>query len=441
MDDASLRNTLIVASIATIATTAYNYKSIIGFVVRKVLLVCQFPRIEPEHPTLGTHKVGAIKIRLSKEFPAVQLFYPVPNRPKRHSQKWVSYYRPQAVKGVLKFLGNPAALERIMQFLQEAPHPLLKHYGAEPLQGNYPLVLYSHGLSGTMECYSQLCSQMASLGCVVMAVEHADTSASYATKIDADGSVQDVWYTPPDSSVPYSRQRTVGHRGPHAEQRVDELSALYQFLQTKRPSNYRNPNAASNRITESGEYLSVANNVLKMIDVQQLHLVGHSFGAATMLLAAQRWFSTNNVSSTGTSIVPLSLTALDAWNFPLSDAINAKGIPSSASIPILSILSEEWLTHPEIEPLKEFLRNTPNCRLHSYYAKNSMHQSFSDTQSWVPTPMAIKNENRGPNEPRHVTIRAAVEGFSKLTGIGQGDHWSCKSLEQHEIEALGDFEF
>ena len=171
-----------------------------------------------------------------------------------------------------------------------------------------------------------------------------------------------------------------------------------------------------------------------MVDLQQLHLVGHSFGAATILLAAQRW-----LSSTNRSIAPLTLTALDAWNFPLSDDINGRGIPSTVSIPILSIISEEWLTNPEVEPLKEFLRNSqPHCLLYSYYAKNSMHQSFSDTQSWVPTPIAVQNENRGPQEDRHVTIRASVEGFSKLTGIGQDNKES--SLQNHGIEALADFD-
>ena len=307
----------------------------------------------------------------------------------------------------------------------------MRHYGMN--LGIYPLVLFSHGLSGTMEGYSQLCSQLASLGCVVIAVEHSDTSAAYSTRIAADGSVQDIDYQPPDPSVPYSRQKMVGFRGPHAEQRVDELTALYQFLQTKRPSTYRNPNSTSS--IESGEFLSVANRVLEMVDLQQLHLVGHSFGAATILLAAQRW-----LGSTSSSITPVTLTALDAWNFPLSDKINGQGIPSTASIPILSIISEEWLTNPEVEPLKEYLRNSqPHCELHSYYAKNSMHQSFSDTQSWAPTPIAVQNENRGPKEDRHVTIRASVEGFSKLTGIGQ-DQKASSLLENHGIAALADFE-
>ena len=231
MEDQSLRNTLIVASVATVATVGYNYKSIVKFAIRKVLLVFRFPRIEPLHPTLGAYKVGAIQIRLSKDFPAVQLFYPIPNSPKKQTKRWVSYHRPKAVNGLLKFLGNPAALDGILQFLQEAPHPLLNGYGAEPLPGTYPLVLFSHGLSGTMEGYSQLCSQMASLGCVVIAMEHSDTSAAYSTRIAADGSVQDLYYQPPDPSVPYSRQKMVGFRGPHAQQRVDELTALYKFLQ------------------------------------------------------------------------------------------------------------------------------------------------------------------------------------------------------------------
>ena len=47
-----------------------------------------------------------------------------------------------------------------------APPPL----AAE--DGKWPLVLFSHGLGGCEEMYSQLCSFIASYGYIVVAVEH-----------------------------------------------------------------------------------------------------------------------------------------------------------------------------------------------------------------------------------------------------------------------------
>jgi len=48
---------------------------------------------------------------------------------------------------------------------------------APPPQGTqFPLVVFSHGLAGTRNTYSQFCSAVASEGYVVVAVEHADGS-------------------------------------------------------------------------------------------------------------------------------------------------------------------------------------------------------------------------------------------------------------------------
>jgi platelet-activating factor acetylhydrolase len=40
----------------------------------------------------------------------------------------------------------------------------------------FPLVVFSHGLSGTRNTYSQMCQRLVSEGYVVLAVEHADGS-------------------------------------------------------------------------------------------------------------------------------------------------------------------------------------------------------------------------------------------------------------------------
>lgn len=294
----------------------------------------------------------------------------------------------------------------------------------------FPLIIFSHGLSGTIEGYTQLCSQLASLGCVVVAPEHADSSASYSSKVMEDGSIQEIWYQAPtpDSVEPYSREKMVRFRGPHAEIRVDELEALYGFLKSGSKVSYKN----------SDDDVKIANAVLESFDPMNLHLVGHSFGSLTQLLASQRWATQRLSNKTTTApIVPLTITVCDTWNFALSEAIVAKGIPKTKDVspPILSVISNEWVPNPEVEPLKEFLRQSqPHCEVTSYYAKNSMHQSFSDTEAWMPTSLAVSFENRGEGEERHVTIRAVVSAFSKHTGIGSSKQGSIEALVEYPID-------
>lgn len=416
--------------------------------IRKILFVCGYPDLETIHPELGAYSVGSVQIRLSKDLVPVQLFYPVEKDAKRASNKFVPYYRPQAVKGLVIFLddmyGSGKSADGVIQFLQDAKHPNLKYYGANPIMSTptattkdgskhkFPLVLFSHGLSGTIEAYSEICSQLASLGCVVVAPEHSDSSASYSSKVMEDGSIQEVWYKgpTPDSVEPYSRGKMIRYRGPHCEIRVDELTALYEFLKSGAKVSYPN---------NPDEDIAIANQVLETFDPLQLHLVGHSFGSCTTCLAAQRWAIQRSEEKSTVIPIPLSMTICDPWNFPLTDEISNKGIPKAKNQtsmpPILSVISEEWVTNPEVEPLKEYLRASQSngCPVQSYYAKNSVHVSFSDTEAWFPNFMA----KRGDGEEAHVTIRAVVSAFSKTTGIGSGENKN----KEGSLEALVEFPF
>lgn len=47
--------------------------------------------------------------------------------------------------------------------------------------------MFSHGLLGGIEMYSQICVEMASYGAVVISLEHEDKSAARAR--DADGNI------------------------------------------------------------------------------------------------------------------------------------------------------------------------------------------------------------------------------------------------------------
>ncbi len=442
---------------------------LLKFVAKKSLLALGYPRLETIHPELGVYEVGAVRARVKSTLPACQFFYPVdyiPSRDKRKRRKRVPYFRKEAVDGLLDFLGGFG--DGLMQMLQEKPHPC--YYGVDPLvslekeeQNEFPLVVFSHGLSGTMEMYSQLCSQIASTGCVVVAIEHEEGSASYAERLaDTDNDTGDDGVVIPYrragvdfSKVPYTRDWETNFRAPMLEQRVKEVQNICEFFQ-EQPHN----NITFVQVEGLEKSSLLIERIVSITDPSNLHLVGHSFGGATQLLAAQTWEKERQkasvpvldmasvsestakdrdvlqqteeaAASTNSFPVPhpLSITVFDAWNFAMPDSVLSRGLGNTKTstdsslmnpepLEIVSVLSETWATKgPERKYTLEFLKkcDSSNCNVKSYFCKDSVHQSVSDTEAFVPSFAAQRIGNRGKGEPRHRTIRAMVEEVAQFT--------------------------
>ena len=141
--------------------------------------------------------------------------------------------------------------------------------------------------------------------------------------------------------------------------------------------------------------------VWQAADVNSIHLLGHSFGGASMVLVAQEQQQQQQH--------PIqSLTLLDCWAFALDDATLQQGC---GALPTLSILSQAWLTNPETAQVQELLhhhhahKQPQQQPVQSWYCPNSVHASFSDAALWFPGWVARTLKLRGPNEtPRLATI-------------------------------------
>ena len=62
-------------------------------------------------------------------------------------------------------------------------------YGAKIINSEkmekIPVLIFSHGLGGTKQCYSTVCCELSSQGFIVGAVEHRDGSASFSYSVES----------------------------------------------------------------------------------------------------------------------------------------------------------------------------------------------------------------------------------------------------------------
>jgi len=278
--------------------------------------------------------------------PACQIFYPIGNQsdPGPGSRKLGSWFRPE----LLAFLAQAQGLPTwSLRFLSCAP----PHYRNAPVltsnDGMLPVVVFSHGLSGSLDLYQTLCGAIAAEGYIVVALEHEDGSAIYAQS--AEGAI--VPKVAPPVGMPYSRERVVQFREPFLKKRLDEVDRVIRALGTA-------PRLPCDEVLGS---------ILSQADPSRLYLAGHSFGAATCVKAMQEleW------EVAGALI-------FDLWPFPLSKAVVARGIDTRCIL----LNSDAFIKSKEYGITAELVCNSKDA--HAFGVSGSVHQSFSDTPCLLP---------------------------------------------------------
>merc|ERR1712048_220007 len=87
----------------------------------------------------------------------------------------------------------------------------------------WPIVVFSSGLFGCCEMYTQFCRDLASIGAIVLAVEHEDGSGIYAQNAETG---EDITYSKPPADLDTSDNSAIANfRHPFLEQRADEITA------------------------------------------------------------------------------------------------------------------------------------------------------------------------------------------------------------------------
>uniref|UniRef100_A0A8B9Q4T4 Platelet-activating factor acetylhydrolase n=1 Tax=Apteryx owenii TaxID=8824 RepID=A0A8B9Q4T4_APTOW len=221
----------------------------------------------------------------------------------------------------------------------------------KPGSARYPLIIFSHGLGAFRTVYSAVCTELASRGFVVAALEHRDHSASatYFCPAEAGEAVATA-----EEWIPYQRvppgQKEFHFRNKQVHQRADEcVRGLQLFEDISRGKSIPN-------ILHGDFDLSVLQD---SIDLTKVAVMGHSFGGATAVLATVKEPRFR------------CAVALDAWMFPLEHALYPE-----VSKPVLFINTEKFQTPESVARMKRL--SSRNSQTKIVTILGSVHQSPTD---------------------------------------------------------------
>eukprot|EP01025_Chloroclados_australasicus_P034875 TRINITY_DN3560_c1_g1_i1.p1 TRINITY_DN3560_c1_g1~~TRINITY_DN3560_c1_g1_i1.p1 ORF type:complete len:498 (+),score=38.24 TRINITY_DN3560_c1_g1_i1:120-1613(+) len=163
----------------------------------------------------------------------------------------------------------------------------------------FPVIVFSHGLGGNRNAYSFFCSEMASYGYVVVAIEHADTSACMTKLAGKRGKLY------------YDGFGDAEKRHQRLRYRVGEMATAIKVLQIM------------NSEGES-EYLRLCDVKQKgmfrgRLDLNKIAAIGHSYGGATVAEAgvSNQEYKAIVCLDPYFPVLPPNSNVLNEWKYPV----------------------------------------------------------------------------------------------------------------------------
>ncbi|GAA5898664.1 hypothetical protein JCM6882_000890 [Rhodosporidiobolus microsporus] len=199
--------------------------------------------------------------------------------------------------------------------------------GEETAKGDntFPLVIFSHGLSGTRTTYSQWCTQIASHGYIVAAIEHRDGSGPISVVRLEKGEERVVDYIRAEEHLEYpdghSPLTSLQFRSPQLLMRLAEIRETLALLSRINDGDGAAVAAENRRKDYGGE--GVVGKWLPAwkgrVGMDEMVMAGHSFGGATTIQALR---------ASSPSYPFVRGIALDPWADPIPPAPSSPAFSS-----------------------------------------------------------------------------------------------------------------
>ncbi|KAI0443888.1 phospholipase A2 [Xylaria telfairii] len=424
----------------------------------------------------GPYKVGTIDVEIpvcELESPAptpdnaadiltvqFRIFYPCdPNAVAGKRITWLPAPQRDYLSAYIKFLGVGAFLAGAASFLPRHLHytsipvidnaPILQ---PETPNGRWPTMIFSHGLGGSRNAYSQIVGSLASYGVVVFCPEHRDGSA-IASFIRVPYQQNRFFARSAKRVVPYKQ---ISHnltdevhelRNAQLRIRLWELGLVYEAaLSIDDGGKVMN----LNKDAPSLDHLS---NHLRVHEPGSVIFGGHSFGATSIVQFLKSvyyagrpeletmempLYSPNWESPICNQVTPKNVTILlDMWCFPLvakstkplfnlplpvyapSDSYSSTS-QSPGGNAILAVESEDFFKWPEnLHTTARLLSPDPSAPVvaplsdtsppHFFYVKRSAHLNQSDFALLFPWLTRKVFGSESPGRALRLNLRALLQ--------------------------------
>ena len=256
-----------------------------------------FPSIFPILPKYpGPFQVGSLDVELplseSKKFDIIEtnvetvlvrFFYPaessVNGGKKAAAPSWLPQPSMEYAKGYANFLKQPVLPTSLVIALATYNTQIPATENAAPMtppDSRLPVMIFSHGLGGSRNAYSQWCGSLASYGVFVAAIEHRDGTAPISV-VHAGSENQ---YAVPYRRIPEYNDHTKQYRTAQLQQRTFEVSKLVALIRDiNHGKTFNVPEEKSSALDHFKGLLNTKKG--------QFIMAGHSFGAATTVAACK----------------------------------------------------------------------------------------------------------------------------------------------------------
>ncbi|WKY09053.1 hypothetical protein Q1695_001865 [Nippostrongylus brasiliensis] len=322
----------------------------------------------------------------------MRIYYPTDNNTNFHAINcsdrplWLS--RPEYVNGLATYMKQSAGrLQFIFNWIiGETRIPSLWQRNlasascsdprGESSKRSFPVVVFSHGLSGCRHFYSTFCASLASNGFVVAAVEHSDYSACWTYKLVTDpvsGRLKERQF--PIRIIDKEDKRVFKTRNQQLNKRVSECVKALHVLEEINLGQLQADNVAVGKEMHWEMFKGRMN-------MTRAFVAGHSFGGATSVAATA--FSTDFQAA----------VVLDGWLFPLDS-----GQYERATQPTLFLNAGKWQYAENIERMHK-LRNIAEKPM--FTLRDAEHQTFSDFAFLVNSYVGRRMKLHGDTSPELV---------------------------------------
>uniref|UniRef100_K3XBA9 1-alkyl-2-acetylglycerophosphocholine esterase n=1 Tax=Globisporangium ultimum (strain ATCC 200006 / CBS 805.95 / DAOM BR144) TaxID=431595 RepID=K3XBA9_GLOUD len=329
------------------------YKASVVGVVSALVLVAVFPwpdfsELHGEFKTVGvrTGRYGGIECRVFYPSAKTASTLPASKRAK------LLHHGKHLLKGMSIFSGVPQWVFGCLQngYLAAVPYaPLAAPEEATTTNTKkWPVAIFSHGLGGCFDVYSAITQQLASEGYIVVSVNHCDGSAS-VTRLE-------------DNRIAYYQKIT-------PEVRDNINGAGFRFRNGQLRQRVQEVRRVLDAITHEHSKHEVG-NLFELADMDNVTVIGHSFGGATALTTA-------HLDERVRAVV-----LLDAWMEPI-DADVKHGLGSRT--PVFHLMSEHFYHwNPNLVDMKVHTKGCTHVDTKLTVLLGSRHNNFCDLPVFSP---------------------------------------------------------